>query len=226
MFVKKGAKKMNIDNAYEMLNKISEKNGVDSNDLKILLQLSKHNEPEIRSYAAELLVLSKDNKAEKMLINMCDDEDELVRVNACDSLSVFPNKDVYDCLINRAINDESTLVKTYAILSIIDIMGSVEIDMDILKKILISNLDSKAINMRAACNKGLYLLGDDKYLKELIKLIYSDNYQERCAVLNMVEDIITEKNKHYILSAVTKLQKKEDSVAVNTIIDRLLNQHF
>ena len=221
----KGGEKMTSDNALDIINRISKKNQVDSNDLKILLQLSKHKEAEIRAYAAELLVLSKNNEAEKMLINMCDDEDELVRVNACDSLCVFPSKSVYICLINVVLNDDSTLVKTYAVLSIIDIMGFVDIDINKLKKILISNSDTKEINLRAACYKGLYFLGEDKYLKELLKLIYSDNYAVRCAVLNMLEDIITKNNKYKILSGLKELQKTEDSIAVNSVIKRILKDN-
>lgn len=216
---------MDIDNAYDILKKISEKNTVDSNDLPILLQLSQCDDSEIRVYIAELLVLSKDNKAEKMLIHMCDDEDELVRANACDSLSVFPSIETYNCLIKNILTDISMLVKTYAILSIIDILNHVEIDTKELKSLLILNLNAEEIYMRAACRKGLYILGDDEQLEELINLLHSDNYQDRCAVLNILEDIMVEKNKHSILSAVKQLQQTEDSVAVNLIIDRILKKN-
>ena len=213
---------MNIDTAYEILDKISANNKLNSNDLKLLLQLSQSKVSEIRAYVAELLVLSQDSEAEKTLIKLCDDEDELVRINACDSLAMFPSIDTYSRLIKSANDDDSMLVKEYAILSITDIINSIEINDDEFKNLLILYSNSKKTCIRAACNKGLYVLGDDKRLNELIRLLKSNNYQDRCTVLNILKDIISEKNKNYILSAVKQLQQTEDSDAVNTIIDEML----
>ena len=72
---------MNVDKAYEILDLIADKNEVAPNDENILLQLSQHDDSEIRAYVAKLLVLANGNKFETALINMCNDEDELVRVN-------------------------------------------------------------------------------------------------------------------------------------------------
>ena len=166
--------------------------------------------------------MSQDSEAEKTLIKLCDDEDELVRINACDSLAMFPSIDTYSRLIKSANDDDSMLVKEYAILSITDIINSIEINDDEFKNLLILYSNSKKTCIRAACNKGLYVLGDDKRLNELIRLLKSNNYQDRCTVLNILKDIISEKNKNYILSAVKQLQQTEDSDAVNTIIDEML----
>ena len=56
----------------------------------------------------------------------------------------------------------------------------------------------------------------------MLYLTKSENYQDRCAVLNMLEDIITEKNRKYILSVIKELRKTEKSNAVNSTIDRII----
>ncbi len=217
---------MNIDNAYDILDIISEKNEVDTNDLKTLAQLAQCNDPEIKAYVAELLVIAKGVEAEKILIYLCNDADEIVRVNACDSLSMFPSENSYSCLLKKVLDDVSVLVKTYAVLSILDIINYVEIDTGKLKCLLNANLNSKETNLRAACYKGLYILGEDKQLGKLIELLNSDKYNDRCMVLNMLETVLTEKNKCYILSAIQNLCKTERSIAVISVIDRILKDNI
>lgn len=213
-----------MDNIYDALDEIADKKTIDSKDLKFLLSLTQNNDSQIRAYVAELLVLSEDKKAEQALIDMCDDKDETVRVNACDSLCVFPSERTYNHLVECVLNDNSMLVKTYAVLSIADVLKYIEIDKKRLKKLLISNLN-KEIHIRAACYKCLYILGDDTQLQKIIELLNVDNYQHRCTVLNILDDIISDNNKEYILNAVQKLKKTEKSFAVNSVIDRIIKKY-
>ena len=69
---------------YNILDSISQKSCIDEKDIKTLIGLLKTNNSEIKSYIAELLVMASGEDAEIALINLCKDEDELVRVNACD----------------------------------------------------------------------------------------------------------------------------------------------
>lgn len=216
---------MNTDKAYEILDLIADKNDVDLDDISLLIQLSKHNDPEIRSYVAELLVLANDSKAENALINLCNDKDELVRVNACDSLSAFATVDTYKQLVNCILNDSSLLVKNYAILSLVDIMNYIEIDRDELKNLFLNISREDEISISAACFKGLYVLGYKEYFKNIIDLAVAKNYQDRCAVVNILGDIITKDNNQIILSALKDLKKMEKSEAVNSTIDRIINEH-
>lgn len=217
---------MNIDENDKIITAMTEKNKLDENDVNMLLQLSQSREPEIRAYTAELLVKANDDKAEKILIDMCEDEDELVRVNACDSLCAFASAETYERLAKSFLTDRSLLVKRYALLSIIDIMNDIKIDREKLKSFFISNVNTEDLGICAACFKGLYLMGEEKYLDRLLNLTKSENYQDRCMVLNILEDIITEKNKECILSAVKELRKAESSNAVNSIIDRIMMENL
>ena len=216
---------MNTDKAYELLDIIADKNDVDSNDMDVLIKLSQHDDSEIRAYVAELLVLAHGCKAENALINLCNDKDELVRVNACDSLSAFATIDVYKQLVNCIFNDASLLVKEYAILSIVDIMNYIEVDKNELKNLFLNTSSKKEILISAACFKGLYVLGYKEYLNNIIDLATTENYRDRCAVINILGDIIANDNVQFILSVLKALRGTEKSEAVNSTIDRIISEH-
>lgn len=213
---------MNTDTAYEILDLISNKNYVDLNDITTLIQLSQHDDSEIRSYVAELLVLTKGRKAENVLLNLCNDKDELVRINACDSLSAFTTVDAYKQLVSCILNDASPLVKNYAILSLIDIMNYIEIDRNDLKNFFLNISQKEEISISAACFKGLYILGYKEYLNNIIDLAVTENYQDRCTVINILGDIITNDNNQFILSTLKDLKKIEKSEAVKSTINKII----
>ena len=213
---------MDPDKAYDILNSISEKNAVNSNDIEVLFNLSHHNDPEIRAYVAELLVFAKGIEAEKILIAMSDDPDELVRVNACDSLSAFASKDSYEQLLKCVSYDQSMLVKKYAVLSLIDIMNCVDADRNELKRLFSDLTEKEDISISALGFKGLYMLGHKEYINSIINLLSAEDYRDRCTVINILIDIIEDDNKNLIFSALSKLRTTEKSEAVNSMIDKVI----
>ncbi len=215
---------MDLDKAYNILDLISEKNVINPSDMALLINLSHHDDPEIRAYVAELLVLANDIAAERILINLSSDEDELVRVNACDSLSTFTTTNSYKQLLNCILNDQSLLVKKYAILSLIDIMNYVDVDRNELNR-LFENLTQKDdISIIASGFKGLYMMGDKEHLNSIIDLLITEDYRDRCTVINILADILGNDNRNLILSALTELRKTEKSEAVNSIIDKVISE--
>ena len=204
---------------------ISEKNVIKPSDLVILINLSHHDDSEIRAYVAELLALANDVEAERTLITLSNDEDELVRVNACDSLSTFATTNSYEQLLKCILNDQSLLVKKYAILSLIDIMNYVNVDKNELN-MLFGNLTQKDdISISASCFKGLYMMGDKEHLNDIINLLKAEDYRDRCTVINILEDIMENDNQKLIFSALIKLRKTEKSEAVNSIIDKVISEY-
>lgn len=215
---------MDFDNAYNILDLISEKNVIKPSDLVILINLSHHDDSEIRAYVAELLALANDVEAERTLITLSNDEDELVRVNACDSLSTFATTNSYEQLLKCILNDQSLLVKKYAILSLIDIMKYVNVDKNELN-MLFGNLTQKDdISISASGFKGLYMMGDKEHLNDIINLLTAEDYRDRCTVINILEDIMENDNQKLIFSALIKLRKTEKSEAVNSIIDKVISE--
>ena len=215
---------MNKDTAYDALNLIEKKNKIDLSDITLLMRLSNHHDSEIRAYVAELLVMANSHEAENILLALADDEDELVRVNACDSLSSFATIDSYKRLL-KCINDESLLVEEYAVLSIIDIMNCINIDKKELKHLFLNLIQKGEISLSAVCYKGLYMLGHEEYLDNIIKLINAENYHDRCTVINVLGDIISDENKSLILSILKRLREAETSVAVNSVIDKIIGKY-
>ena len=216
---------MDFDNAYNILDLISEKNVIKPSDLVILINLSHHDDSEIRAYVAELLALANDVEAERTLITLSNDEDELVRVNACDSLSTFATTNSYEQLQKCILNDQSLLVKKYAILSLIDIMKYVNVDKNELN-MLFGNLTQKDdISISASGFKGLYMMGDKEHLNDIINLLTAEDYRDRCTVINILEDIMENDNQKLIFSALIKLRKTEKSEAVNSIIDKVISEY-
>lgn len=220
-----GVELMKNDKAFEILDLIADKNNINSSDKKMLIQLSKHDDSEIRAYVAELLVLANGSEIEAVLIDMCSDKDELVRVNACDSLSAFATIDAYNQLVSCALDDISPLVKNYALLSIIDMMNYIEIDKNELKSLFLNISQKEGVSISATCFKGLYVLGCEEYLKNIIDLVETKNYQDRCAIINILGDIMTNDNNTFILSVLKKLKNVEKSEAVNSTIGRIIAEN-
>ena len=216
---------MDTEKVYETLDSIAEKTQLETNDINMLLKLSKTDNSEIKSYIAELLVMSCGEESEKVLINMCNDADEIVRINACDSLSAFPTLDTYNQLIKCLYHDKSAVVKTYAILSLADIINQLEIDTTKLEELFVRFSKDKDISISAACFKGLYILGKENCLKKLFDLFPTKNYQDRCMIVNILGDILNDENNNYIMSELEKNRKTETSKAVNLIIDNIIGGH-
>ena len=214
---------MNTETNFDLLDKISEKNNLSEKDLEILIELSKNEDEEIRSYVAELLVLSDEDSAKKTLIQLCSDTDELVRVNACDSLFVFAEFDVYKILYTVSVKDESELVKSYALLSIIDIMAKIDIDKNQLEELFSSNLNSDIAILKITSCKGLYLLGFTEYLNKLIDFLNAEDYQDRCFALNTLPDIVNADNYNQIISTLVELKRIEKTEAVLSTLENIVN---
>ena len=215
---------MDLDKSYDILDLISRKNTINLSDIEILINLSHHNDSEIRAYVAELLAFANGVEAERILITLSNDADELVRVNACDSLSAFATTDSYEQLLKCILNDQSMLVKTYAILSLIDIMNCVDADRTELNRLFVDLTKKEHISISASGFKGLYMMGYKEHLNSIINLLTAEDYRDRCTVINVLVDIIENDNENLIFSALTKLRKTEKSEAVNSIIDKVISE--
>ena len=133
------------------------------------------------------------------------------------------NTEVYELLKEVFKKDTNPLVKSYAILSFVDIACNVSIIRDealkFLKDSIKNEFDSE---VKIPMLRGLYLLGEKDFLDDLIEELKGEIYQNRCAVINMLEEIIDENNKEIIKSALTELKMSETSKAVLSSIERVL----
>ena len=209
---------------YDGYDKFWAKDGFDDNDIAALRRLSQHQDSEVRYYVAELLVNADATQAEDILVPMLDDKEYLVRVNACDSLCISSNPKVLELLKKVLIRDKSALVRHYAALSIGDIASKSEIKKEELLRFLEQRLHKeKTEHTKIAFFSTMFVLGEEKYFQYLLEQLKGVKYRNRCATVNTLAYIASVKNREEIITALEELKKTETTVAVNSTLDRVLN---
>lgn len=207
-----------------MLEELEDMNCFTKDMYKFLDYLSEDEEYEVRVKVSEILVLSNDVEGDNILIKLLKDKEELVRVNACDSLCNSSSNDVIYHLKDRILKDKSSLVKGQAILSLVDIFVTLNNNLsehiEFLKHILKKqNTQWVRINIY----KALYILGDKAYLNTLVSELENRYYRNRCAVVNILGELISNESREIIERALIKRLKIEKSFAVKSGIEKLLD---
>lgn len=215
--------KRTLDDKLEIIENMDKQEKYSEQDILMLIELTRSDEEEIRARVAELLGFGFSDLAETALIKLLDDEDELVRVNACDSLCNSKNIFVYSRLKDIVLQDTSFLVKNYALLSMVDIAINVISIKDECSEFLITIIQKDYDELiKISSYRGLYLLGKREYFADLIRELQGEVYQNRCATVNMLEEIINSENREAIRASLVDLRKRETSSAVLSSIDRVL----
>ena len=207
------------------INNIEQRGKVSFEELLQMEAWSFHEESEIRSRVAEILVLAAPSIiAQRILLRLCEDDNELVRVNACDSLSCYSSKTVIETLINVFSNiQESELVRWYSLMSIIDIVEEDYALVGNTELLCKSAMLESSVRIRGAGYMGLYILGDKSKLTPLVSLLSSNRYEDRCAIVCMLENIVDNSNKSMILNTVKKQLEREPTGAMRSKLSRLIS---
>lgn len=224
---KKEIRDKSLDEKLDIVDKIADADCFSENDLKILNILSYDEESEIRYRVAETLVFFDSPDAEKILIRLVDDEDKLVRVNACDSLCNSKSIEVLNLLKERVLKDKSSLVRRYAALSISDIANNTSCNRgELVKFFHNAMLKEKVIGVKISFFKALYSLGEKAKINDLLRELNNRLYVNRCATVNVLSDIISNENKKEVKPALQKRYEVEKTVAVRSSIQNVLNEHL
>lgn len=213
---------MSNDEILNQLIDMEDKEQLTPEDIKKIISYANNDDTEIRSLAAQLLVMANSNSAKKTLIELASDNDCLVRVNACDSLGAFIDNDVLKLLEERSKNDDNALVRAYAVLSIGDILCSDIIIQDkqgFMNELL---LKEKSLRVQTAIYKVLYQLGNAEYLDYIIGNLSAKDYTIRCFALNILKEIKNRNNADKIIKKIEKIKENETSTAVISKIDEIL----
>lgn len=208
-----------------LLDEIEEHGDFTEEDKKVLKALSKSEFSDVKIHIAELLVNDETPESTAVLLSMAEDGDELVRVNAIDSLCNCQDTEVMKRLMDIAQKDSSDLVRSYAVLSAVDIAKSRnECDnTDIvlfLKQVLKRESDT---GIQLACYRGLYLLDDKNYLTQLEMGLLDADYRNRCAAVHILSEIVDGNNFGQIKNILLKARKTEKIYAVTDAIDHVLS---
>lgn len=222
-------REMDLVKKLEIIEKIEELEFSSEYALGILEMLSKDIEEEIKIKVAQALVLFECQKAEDILISIMLDESELVRINTCDSLCISNSETVIELLKKRVVEDKCGLVRSYAALSIVDVALKTNYCKHKLVEFFEEISDKeKTKSIKIYYYNSLYRLGVKKYLLVLIGEINNRIYTNRCAVINLLTDLLTEgllvpKDIQKVKEAILKRLEKEKSIAVKSTINDVLN---
>ncbi|HEX2953144.1 MAG TPA: HEAT repeat domain-containing protein [Bacillota bacterium] len=223
-----GKELINLDDSKKigLIKSISQRPDEYPNSIQIMEILSKDNDDEIRWTVAEALMEFDDIHAEQILNSLVIDENETVRVCACESLRYGRTKETIRLLKERLIIDKSSLVRGYAALSLADIVREDPSlpDFELVPFLKERINKEKNAGVKISIYKSLYNLGEREYLDLLLHEINNREYRNRCAVVNLVSDSISEENKKKVLPFLKQRLKIEKTVAVKSIIEEVLNE--
>lgn len=193
-------------------------------ELKQLEHFSTHKAEDIRARVAIILASFTEKQGENLLINLAKDKDSLVRVEACDSLSHSESFGTYKTLKRIASQDKNGMVRGYAISSLSEISKILDRNLETSKFMMERLEKEKVVFTRINIYKALYDMGERQYLECLIRDLNTKVYRNRCAVVNLLAELINNDNKQKIKDAIEKRRDIEKTIAVNSTIDNLLDQ--
>lgn len=220
---------MNFKEKDKLLMDLEEKSyaeDFDEKDLSILNKLSYDKDVYIRSVVAEALVVSQDEKAEQILLRLTKDKTWLVRADACDSLCISKSVETYNLLESMAKKDTSGCVRGYAVLSLGEIANRIHRKSE-LTKFLEERLEKeKSQFAQISIYTILYKMGQRKYLKNILAMLDTNNYRNRSAAVESLEEIVDDSNKEVIIASLSEHKKVETARSVICTIDEKLEEIF
>lgn len=214
---------------YELLTNLKNniyKTGINESNFEILNKFSFDNEDYIRAYVAEILVNFSNKEGEDILLRLACDDSSFVRTEACDSLCISESPNTYNFLKIIAKKDINGIVRGYAICSLGDIGIKLKKHDDLIPFLENILVKEKVVFTKINIYTVLYKLGKTEYFNNLLTLIDTKRYQNRCSVINCLYEISNEDNKEQILNALNERKKKEKSIAVISTIDDVYKEIF
>lgn len=161
---------------------------------------------------------AKQKEAIEILLQLCHEENELVRTEAYDAIGCYCEKSVVKSLEKAVLSEKDGLARSYAIDSWIYVQqhlctNETEV-IGYLNAILEKERDDNCI---LNCLYGKYSFGERAVLDEILNYIKNTDYHIRCSVLSIIELILEEesctkeckkKNKNYTYRTFKKGKSK------------------
>lgn len=181
---------LTVDKKFDAIDKLKESTSLTDDDWIMLSAFSNDKNQEIRLEVSEVLALFPTCKSEKILLNLLNDSDHLVRASACDSLYFSLSQEALKKLMQMT-KDSRYIVRGYAVLSIGDIQNNTKVN----KKstiVFLKDLEEKEKSrwVKIAIYRSLFILGENSYIDKLIYAINDANYKNRSFALSLIEQII------------------------------------
>jgi len=171
----------------------------------------------VKSQALESLMLVGNKKHLNKVLPLLDDDDEIVRICAIECIGELGKKKAGKLVVKHLDDPYDAARRSAGI--IIGESGD---------KTLIEFLEKRLTKEKSDLAKvglleGLYLLGQEKRLKEILKLFDSPRYHVRCSLANSLYLLVNGKNKKIIKESLRTALSKEKTVAARGDIKNTLD---
>lgn len=206
------------------LEKKAEDNHIDLEELRKLEEISYDEDNQRRNFVARILIKSSSKEGEKILQRLAQDKDLWVRIEACDSLYNKESLTTYELLKDIAKEDTNGMVRGYAISSLGDVAVALCEQNDLIEFLEKRLLKEKVEFTKMYIYTVLYNLGRKKYLTDLLSMLNTKRYKNRCEVIERLSEIVNDSNKETIYMALLEHKKVEKTWVVVYRIDRLMEE--
>ena len=212
-------------NSREIEKKIGEMEAAECLDYALLRQWAEHPDALIRAQVAAALLFGEGEPGREILLKLAADSEKLVRVEAYDTLSVYPEEKVAEMLKQAAVTEPDDLVRYFALVSYADVMQKLAPGDAEQKAFFRSGLQrEQAAVCRLGCEYALYQLGEPGALERILGYLDDPDYLVRCRAVCTLEEIANEENRGRILETVRGRREKESAVPVRARMDEWLGR--
>lgn len=205
--------KIELLNSYDELNEFTDKQKL------LLRKLSYDSNSFVRGLVASLMVKSIDEFGFEILNRLSKDNNDYVRTEVFDSLSVFNDMNTVTLLQNAIRTETNNLAKSYAIMSLGDVVYSLGISNDFKEYVYKIKSCNKSKDCILSCLYCLYLFGEN-VIDEIFLLLNDNDYHIRLSAISILEEIVNNDNLDIITSKLNDRLKIEDC---SSVIDRIKN---
>lgn len=210
---------MVVKDKIELLNNYDELNEFTDKQKLLLRKLSYDSNSFVRGLVASLMVKSIDEFGFEILNRLSKDNNDYVRTEVFDSLSVFNDMNTVTLLQNAISTDTNNLAKSYAIMSLGDVVYSLGISNDFKEYVYKIKSCNKSKDCILSCLYCLYLFGEN-VIDEIFLLLNDNDYHIRLSAISILEEIVNNDNLDIITSKLNDRLKIEDC---SSVIDRIKN---
>lgn len=194
----------------DYLDRLEESGNIENNDFLILKNLSSDSDIYIRSRIPIIMMDFVNEESLTVLFSLAKDSASLVRIEAYDSLSIFPYQEVIDFL-RAAINKEkNALARSYAILSWAESVVSLgQTNSSVVEYALKKKSKEKNKICILSWLYALCILGEKFRYQEILIYLNDRNYHVRRHALSLLSDILDECNFTEIKSSIKLMLENE-----------------
>lgn len=210
---------MVVNEKIELLNNYDELSEFTDKQKLLLRKLSYDSNSYVKGLVASLMVKSIDEFGFEILNRLSKDNNDYVRTEVFDSLSVFNDMNTVTLLQNAISTDTNNLAKSYAIMSLGDVVYSLGISNDFKEYVYKIKSCNKSKDCILSCLYCLYLFGEN-VIDEIFLLLNDNDYHIRLSAISILEEIVNNDNLDIITSKLNDRLKIEDC---SSVIDRIKN---